>query len=149
MTTLFDQDDCGDSEVDLTEVRLAIVGSRDWTWSGAQRARYEIEKAIQKHKPARIISGGAPGVDTWAREAAVDHGIPILEFLPEEERWAPNGYRERNGRIVRACTHLVAIQSSRSATYGTGYTAELAEDVGKLARRVLIQCDVQEPISRG
>ena len=34
-----------------------------------------------------IVSGGAKGVDTTAREYATEHGIKLTEFLPEYSRY--------------------------------------------------------------
>lgn len=35
-----------------------------------------------RRPPARFITGGALGIDTWAAEYAIDHGIPLTLILP-------------------------------------------------------------------
>ena len=56
-------------------MKVAVIGSRNLTVSN-----------LEKYLPAgvtEIVSGGARGVDTSAREYARAHGLPCTEFLPE------------------------------------------------------------------
>ena len=56
-------------------MKIAIIGSRRLT-----------VKDIGKYLPngvTEIISGGAKGVDTLAREYALANGIKLNEFLPD------------------------------------------------------------------
>ena len=56
-------------------MRVAIVGSRGLSVTN-----------LEKYLPngvTEIVSGGAKGIDTCAREYAVSNGIKLTEFLPE------------------------------------------------------------------
>ena len=56
-------------------MKVAVIGSRSLTVVN-----------LEKYLPAgvtEIVSGGARGVDTSAREYARAHGLPCTEFLPE------------------------------------------------------------------
>lgn len=120
----------------VPEVRLAIVGSRKWTDAGEKIARWAISEALDRHRPAVVISGGAAGVDTWTEEAAKARDIPFVAHLPERNTWP--AYKARNLVIAQDCTHLVSIRSALSTTYGSGWTADQAEKLGKTVERITI-----------
>lgn len=88
--------------------------------------------------PRGIISGGALGIDSLAAEMAKEYDIPFSVHLPKNNRWEPEGYKERNTSIAEDCTHLLCIRTQQSTTYGSGWTADLAERLGKTVWRVKI-----------
>lgn len=56
---------------------LAIVGTRK------PEINYDDWKDyIDAIKPTRIISGGATGIDSYAKRYADEHDIPCTEYLP-------------------------------------------------------------------
>ena len=60
-------------------MKVAVIGSRGLTISN-----------LGDYLPCdttEIISGGAKGVDTCARNYALSHGIKITEYLPEYEKY--------------------------------------------------------------
>lgn len=118
---------------------LAIVGSVALD-EGRQKglASLLISRALTGLKPDLVISGGAKGIDSLAKKLADDLDIPIKEFLPTNRRWKPDGFQDRNIKIAEACTHLLSIRTSQSKTYGSGWTADYAESLGKSVARKLI-----------
>ena len=57
----------------------------------------EIPDNLEKYLPngvTEIVSGGAKGIDTCAREYAVSNGIKLTEFLPEYEKDFHEGRRK-------------------------------------------------------
>lgn len=118
--------------------RLAIVGST--SLAGNPQAVFEVMRAITEHDPIEVISGGAVGIDTMAEREAEERGIPTRIFRPERRQWAgPGGFKERNARIATACDHLVRIYDPDSGTYGSGWTADLAEKQGRRVTRIAVQ----------
>lgn len=119
---------------------LAIIGSTDWRGAEAAFAEAEalIADILTRDRPDEVISGGAVGIDTAAVGIAESMGIPTRVFRPQFRRWAPNGFKARNTLIVQECTRLVAIRSKVSKTYGSGWTADLAERRGKPVERHLL-----------
>lgn len=134
-----------------TGCALAIVGSRD-------AASYQIESliraAIHEHNPRMVVSGGAVGVDTAAREIAFALGIPVMEVQSSAKRWdfdpgsypvsytetvtdygmlivVHGGFKQRDEKIAEMCDCLVRIASATTTTYGSGWTADRAEQLGK------------------
>lgn len=110
---------------------LAIIGSTKFQNPEALKQAEElIEKAIKNLKPDLVISGGAVGIDTLGVKIAKKHDINIKEYLPENPRWQPNGFKERNLLIANNCTHLLRIVCKDSKTYGSGWTHDRAKELG-------------------
>jgi hypothetical protein len=129
---------------------LAIVGSRDVPDYVSSSL---VKQAILEHKPSMVVSGGAKGIDTMAEIMAYEMGIPVMQFMPSEHSWdptpkapadpievvvdmgmnivIPGGYKARNMKIAESCDCLVRIASSTTKTYGSGWTADYAERIGK------------------
>ncbi len=119
--------------------RLAIVGSVQfahdmpaWEW-----AEEVIRQRLVALSPELVISGGAAGIDTLGVRQARIRGIPVREHFPKANRWAPSGYKERNLLIAEDCTHLLCIRHPMSKTYGSGWTADTAENLGKTVERLV------------
>ena len=121
---------------------LAIVGSaeRFWTPDKETEARHYIRSFIIAKEPDLVISGECPkgGVDIWAREIATELGYPFMGLEPEKERWQPNGYKERNLKIAKLCSILLRVVSKTSTTYGSGWTKDRAEELGKTVYETVI-----------
>lgn len=87
-----------------------------------------------------IVSGRSPkgGVDIMAARAAEGLGLELLEFPPKNNRWRPEGFEERNLLIARRCDRLYRIATRDGKTYGSGWTADRAEEMGKRVRRFYV-----------
>lgn len=124
------------SSTQPAEVVLAIVGSVKFTNPNAYAEALEIiVETIRELRPTRIVSGEADGMDTFGETIARLQGIPFTGYPPKNARWEPEGYKERNMQIADACTHLLAIRCREAKTYGSGWTADYAEQTGKHVRR--------------
>lgn len=119
---------------------LAIVGSTKFATPGAvDQARGIILAVFDRCRPDTVVSGGADGIDTLGVELARAAGIETIEHLPKVRAWAsPGGFRDRNQLIVRDCTRLLRIVCHASKTYGSGWTADQAEKLGKVVWRVTL-----------
>lgn len=114
-------------------MKLAIVGSRDLTDAQHLRVEHICNDYIYRLQPDLVISGGALGVDQTSIECAERFGELTKEYLPEGQSWYH--YKKRNILIAEACTHLLCIRSSQSKSYGSGWTADYAEKLGKTVWR--------------
>lgn len=120
-------------------MNLAIVGSRKFKkWYGLDAAEGIIRGVLGHYQPKTVISGGAEGIDTMAADIAGEMGMLVMVFKPENNRWEPNGYKDRNMQIAGSCDSLLAIRCSESSSYGSGWTADYAEKIGKTVERVLL-----------
>lgn len=135
---------CGGGAVTARPVVLAVVGTRHFAnrdaWRAAEPLIDELLHAFQTGIDAecgRVVSGGAQGVDSLVRRRAaegfgwtIENG-KFVECLPEHPRWEPRGYKARNLLIAQTCTHLVRIACPLARTYGSGWTADRAAELGK------------------
>ena len=60
-------------------MKVAVIGSRKLTVTN-------LEKYLPEETD-EIVSGGAVGIDSCAREYAVKNGLRLTEFLPDYEKY--------------------------------------------------------------
>ena len=116
-----------------TCLKIVIAGSRTITDYSALLTA--LTKAIQVNVivPAHsfeIVSGGAQGVDTLARQYAHETGYPLIEMKPQyrgpNDRGAP---LRRNEDIANYGDVLVAVWDGKSR--GTNHIIEYMRKLGK------------------
>ena len=87
-------------------MRVAVIGSR-----GLQ------VNDLGKYLPdevTEIISGGARGVDTSAREYATEHGLKLTEYLPEYNKYGRSAPLKRNITIIESADLVLAFWDGKS-----------------------------------
>lgn len=99
-------------------MKVAIVGSRSFNFEIPQRC---IPKGT-----TQIISGGAIGADKMARRFAIEHGIKIVEILPEYNLYGRCAPLKRNDIIVKLADLVVAFWDGKSR--GTKYVIEKCKE---------------------
>lgn len=87
-------------------MKVAIIGSRGLCVSDLGRFLPE--------NTTEIVSGGAKGVDTSAREYALSHGIKLTEFLPEYTRFGRSAPLKRNISIIEYADIVLAFWDGKS-----------------------------------
>lgn len=126
----------------MADVRLAVVGTRVLACSGdIGLVAGRVRVAIHRLRPSVFISGGAEGVDVLAQTVALAFGYEegtgsMIIYRPTVRRFhGPGGYRERDGLIAADCTHLLRLSCRHATTYGSGWTADEAERLGRVVVR--------------
>ena len=76
-----------------------------------------------------IVSGGARGIDTCARQFAIKNGLKLTEFLPEYEKYAKGAPLKRNDMIIDYADLVVAFWDGESR--GTEYVIKRCKKVGR------------------
>ena len=76
-----------------------------------------------------IVSGGAKGVDSYAKHFALQNNLEYMEYAPEYSLGIPYCYLFRNKLIVNTCSELIAFWDGRSG--GTKYTIDYAHKWNK------------------
>lgn len=121
-------------------MNLAIVGSQILDAKQYLTAKWIIQSVIQSHAnwpqyTLKVISGGASGIDSLAKEMADKLLVDFEDFKPETRSWlgspSKKGFKDRNLEIVAAADELVCIRNRFSQTYGSGWTADQFELIKK------------------
>ena len=81
-------------------MKIAVIGSRGLKVN-------DLEKYLPK-EVTEIVSGGARGIDTCAREYAVANGLKLTEFLPEYEKYGRVAPLRRNLQIIDYADEVLA-----------------------------------------
>jgi hypothetical protein len=109
-------------------MKLAIVGSRN---PGISYSKFEelLLAEINLGEVTQIVSGGAKGIDTFAKLFAGKHHIPLMEFLPKYAAYGKYATLRRNTEIVREANVVVAFPTADSK--GTLHSMSEAKRLGK------------------
>ena len=101
-------------------MKVAVVGSRN----------LRIDD-LGKYLPdgvTEIVSGGARGVDTSAREYALAHDIKLTEFLPEYDQDGRSAPLRRNITIIEYADRVLAFWDGSSR--GTKHVIDNCKRLG-------------------
>ena len=101
-------------------MRVAVIGSR--TLSVPDLGAYLPEGTTE------IISGGAKGVDTSAREYALAHHLPLTELRPDYRRYSKGAPLKRTVEIIERADFVLIFWAG--ASKGTRYAMEQCEKLG-------------------
>ena len=109
-------------------MKVAVIGSRGLTVS--ELGRYLPENTTE------IVSGGAKGVDTSAREYALSHGIKLTDFLPEYTKYGRSAPLKRNIAIIEYSDIVLAFWDGKSR--GTKFVIDNCRKLGVEVRVYII-----------
>ncbi len=87
-------------------MKIAIIGSRNLT---VENLELYIPEEVTE-----IVSGGAKGIDSCAREYALENGIPLTEFLPNYKKYGKKAPLIRNLRIINYADYVIAFWDGKS-----------------------------------
>lgn len=102
-------------------MKIAVVGSRGLKVND-----------LGRYLPAgvtEIVSGGARGIDTCAREYAEKNRIKLTEFLPQYEKYGRSAPLKRNLQIIDYADLVLAFWYGNSK--GTKYVIEQCKKQNK------------------
>lgn len=90
-------------------MKVAIIGSR-------QSGRLTVEDIIKvlPEKTTSIVSGGADGVDSLAKQTAKALSLPIQEFLPNYKIFGKIAPVVRNRQIISEADSVIAFWDYQS-----------------------------------
>ena len=102
-------------------MKVAIIGSRSLT---VQNLEEYLPLGVTE-----IVSGGAKGIDTCAREYAQREGLKLTEFLPDYQRYGRSAPLRRNLEIICYADQVIAFWDGQS--HGTRFVIEECSKQGK------------------
>ena len=95
-------------------MKVAVIGSRN--------LRVDDLGEYLPEGVTEIVSGGARGIDTCARNYALAHGLKLTEFLPEYEKYGRGAPLRRNITIIEYADFVLAFWDGKSR--GTKYVID-------------------------
>lgn len=102
-------------------MKVAVVGTREF--------EIDVMEAYVPGAATEIISGGAKGVDSAAKEFAEERDLKYTEFLPDYEKYGKAAPIKRNDEIIAAADMVVALWDGRS--HGTKYVIDTCRKIKK------------------
>lgn len=108
-------------------MKVAVIGSRGLKVNC-------LEKYLPKGT-TEIVSGGAVGIDTCAREYALKNGLKLTEFLPEYKKYGRSAPLKRNLLIIDYSDYVIAFWDGKSR--GTKYVIDNCRRKSKKLRLFL------------
>lgn len=102
-------------------MKVAVIGSR-----GIDNVN--IGEYIPQ-ETTEIVSGGAKGVDTLAREYVQQHDLKLTEFLPEYDKYGRSAPLKRNIQIIEYADLIIAFWDGKSR--GTKFVIDNCKRLGK------------------
>ena len=100
-------------------MKVAVIGSR-----GLQVA--DLGKYLPEGTD-EIVSGGAKGVDTSARNYALEHELKLTEFLPQYDRYGRGAPLRRNIQIIEYADQVLAFWDGKSR--GTKFVIDKCKEL--------------------
>lgn len=110
-------------------MKIAVIGSRKLTIEDP--GQYLPEGVTE------IVSGGAAGIDTCAREYAVANGIKITEFLPDYARYGRGAPIRRNLQIIDHADMVLAFWDGSSR--GTKHVIDICRKKNKNLKIIIVK----------
>jgi len=101
-------------------MKIAIIGSRNL-------GVIDLENFLPENV-TEIVSGGARGIDTCAREYALTHNIKLTEFLPDYNHYGRGAPLKRNLEIIAYADLVLAFWDGTSR--GTKYVIDNCKKQG-------------------
>ena len=105
-------------------MKVAVIGSRNLT--------VEDLGPYLPEETTEIVSCGAKGVDTCAREYALSKGLKLTKFLPDYKKYGRGAPLKRNLQIIEYADCTLAFWDGQSR--GTKFIIEYCRARNKLVR---------------
>lgn len=110
-------------------MKVAVIGSRNIK-------AFDLSGFLPEGTD-ELVSGGARGVDTVAREYAKSAGLPITEFLPEYDKYGKGAPLVRNVSIIEYADIVLAFWDGKSR--GTRFVIDKCKRLGKEIRIFMLE----------
>lgn len=113
-------------------MKVAIVGSRSIEY-------FDLSQFLPE-QTTEIVSGGAAGVDTIAKNYAVTHNIKYTEFLPEYQKYGRNAPLLRNVSIIEYADEVLVFWDGKSK--GSKFVIEHCHKTGVPVRIFVLENNI-------
>ncbi|MDP8200756.1 MAG: SLOG family protein [Candidatus Tenebribacter burtonii] len=108
-------------------MRLAVIGTKKFTDFNFLSTTLKMILNIKL-----IISGGALGTDTLAKQFTIQNKIEFLEFPPDYKKFSDRAKHICDKLIIGKCDELIAFWDGKGE--GIEYTINYAKQLGKVVK---------------
>ena len=108
-------------------MKIAVIGSRDF--KGSNLIPHYLDRELMKYSELSIISGGASGVDTIAKQYAFERQLDYIELKADWRTYGRAAGQVRNKQVVEMADTIYAFWDGSSK--GTLSVIQLARRLGK------------------
>lgn len=115
--------------------KVAIVGTRTPSISYAEWEKLLLTE-VEVDEISLVVSGGAQGIDTYAKLFAGRHHIPLMEYLPDYSKYGIKAPLRRNTQIIKEASLVIAFPNADSR--GTLHVISEARKMKKTVKVVKI-----------
>ena len=112
--------------------------------AGSRSIEFSLPEELMPEKIDRIISGGAKGIDTSARDYAKLHHIPFTEILPEYELYGRKAPLIRNDVIIKLSDMIYIFWDGKSR--GSDYVIRKCKESGKPCKVFVLRDSTYIPV---
>ena len=109
-------------------MKVAVIGSRELMVDNLE--------CYLPDETTEIVSGGARGIDTCARNYAIQNGLKLTEFLPEYNKYGRSAPLRRNITIIEHADLVVAFWDGKSR--GTKFVIDNCKKMNKPVKVVIL-----------
>ena len=109
-------------------MKVAVIGSRELMVDNLE--------CYLPDETTEIVSGGARGIDTCARNYAIQNGLKLTEFLPEYDKYGRSAPLRRNITIIEHADLVVAFWDGKSR--GTKFVIDNCKKMNKPVKVVIL-----------
>ena len=95
------------------KMKVAIVGTRTPRVSYSEWEELLLAE-LSPNDVSLVVSGGAQGIDAYAKLFTGRHHIPLMEFTPDYTRYGKQAPLRRNTLIVKEASKVIAFPSADS-----------------------------------
>lgn len=120
-------------------MKIAVIGSRNLK-----------VKNLGQYLPddtTEIISGGAKGIDTCAKEYALNNNIKLTEFIPDYDKYGRSAPLKRNVLIVDYADMVLAFWDGQSR--GTKFVIDKCRECSNPVKIFVLKKDRFTPLKEG
>ena len=93
--------------------KVEIVGTRTPSISYSEWEKLLLA-VVEVDEISLVVSGGAQGIDTYAKLFAGRHHIPLMEYLPDYSKYGIKAPLRRNTQIIKEASLVIAFPSADS-----------------------------------
>lgn len=88
------------------------ITDKEWIYSKIENCITHL--LCTDYSNITILEGSAKGVDSIAKQWAIEHNIPVIEYLPDYEKYHNKACYKRNEAMAANCDFMLDLWTGES-----------------------------------